>query len=196
MSDNIHNLMVSVPMDPNTVHIPDLKIEFLKDFNKEYNEIFINKTYSFAPLLNTNGVYPKVEFERKDPFGYIKLKNSNLWLHDENNRLFFDYIREGDFTYRQPLVLWFQYVRERECILFKYLGYNVESTIKKKYDKLTNIAYLNYKEINGKTYVKWVDNINDATKFSYDKIKWNELGWIKLYDKPKQNKLLSGQFNK
>lgn len=196
MSDNIHNIIVPVPPDPNTIHIPSAQVEFLKNFTKEYNEIFINKTYSFSPLLNTNGVYPKVEFPRKDHFGYMKLKDSELWLHDENNRLFFDYIRKGDFTKRQPLPLWFEYVRERECIAFKFLGHNVESTIKKKYDKFMNMAYLNYKEINGKIFLKWVENRNDATKFVYDKIKWNEFGWIKLYDKDIQHKLLEGEFNK
>ncbi|QKF94536.1 hypothetical protein QKU48_gp1078 [Fadolivirus algeromassiliense] len=196
MSDNIHNVMIPVPMDPNTVHIPSLSIEFLKDFKKEYNEIFTNKPYTFAPLLNTHDVYPMVEFERKDLFGYIKLKNSDLWLHEDGNNLVFDRIKCGEFTERQPLVLWFEYIREREIIAFKYLGYNVESTIKKKYDKLMNIVYLNYKEDNGKIYIRWVDNRNDATKFAYDKIKWNEWGWIRLHNKPKQYDLLGGNFNK
>jgi len=38
--------------------------------------------------------------------------------------------------------------------------------------------------------MKWVDKVDDATKFVYDMVKWNELGWKELYDKNAQNKLL------
>ena len=190
MSNNIYNNIIPVPQDPNTVHVETAKVEFMRDYILEYNEVFPNKGYSYEPLLNTNGVFPKVEFTRKDPLGYMKIKGANLWLH-ENGKLYFDYIRQSDFYYRQPLVLWFEYVRERECIAYRYRGYGVEKVMKKIYDNQTNVLYINYKEENGRIVVKWVEDRGDATKFVFDKIKWNELGWIKLHDKDVQKQLLS-----
>lgn len=194
MSDNIYNNIVPVPFDKNTYIVKDLKIEFMIGYKKEYNEFLTNRIYSYEPLLNTDGAYPIVEFERKYPNGYIKLKNRDLWLYEKDNKVYFDFIKCGDFTDKQPMVIWFEYVREREVIIYKYLGYNVESVMKKTYDKLTNLAYMNYKQVDDKIYINWVDDINNATKFSYDKIKWNEISWIKLHDKETQNKLLSRHY--
>ena len=132
MSSNTYNIIVPVPNDPNSYHINDLNIEFLKGYKKEYNEIFTNQHYAYSPLLNTHGVYPVVEFSYKDPFGYIKKKDSNLWLHEIDGNLLFDEIKPGLFSERQPLVVWFQYTREREFIVYKHLGYNVEALVKKK----------------------------------------------------------------
>jgi len=189
MSTNIFNTIVPVPPDPNTYFIDDLHIEFKKTYKKDYNEYSPNKLYSFMPLLNTNNIYLPVEFNRKNSVGYIKLKDRDLWLQDDDKKIYFDIIRFQDFDYKQPKIIWFQYTREQELIIYKLLGYHIESTLKKDFDKLTNIAYLNYKQDNNKIYIKWVDDVNDATKFIYDKIKWSQMSWIKLYDKKTQNKL-------
>ena len=53
------------------------------------------------------------------------------------------------------------------------------------------LQYLNYKQEGNNAYVKWVNDVNLATKFYYDKIKWNEFSWIKLHDKAERNKILS-----
>lgn len=188
MSSNIFNTIVPVPQDPNTYFIDDLHIEFKKTYKKEFNEAYANKSYSFRPLLNTNDIYLPVEFNRRDTVGFIKLKGEELWFQDDGKKLYFDIIRYEDYSFKQPKIIWFQYTREQELIIFKYLGYNVESILKKEYEKQTNMAYLNYKQDNNKVYMKWVRDVNDATKFLYDKIKWNELSWIKLYDKKTQNK--------
>ena len=196
MSNNIHNVIVPVPFDKNTYAIKDLNIEFMIGFKKDYNEFLTNKLYNYQPLVDTDGAYPKVEFERKYPMGYIKLKNRDLWLHEKDNNVFFDVIKCDVFTEKQPMVIWFEYVREREVIAYKYLGHGIESIIKKTYDKLTNISYLNYKQVGDQIYINWVNNINDATKFSYDKIKWNEFSWIKLHGKDTQKQLLAGDYTK
>jgi hypothetical protein len=89
------------------------------------------------------------------------------------------------YDIKQPLTVWFQYPREREFIVYKLLGYSVEAVVKKQYDKEYNIAYLNYLEVNNKIYMKWTRNVNEATKFHFDKIKWNEISWINFGDKDK-----------
>jgi hypothetical protein len=81
-------------------------------------------------------------------------------------------------------------VRERMMVVYKLSGYNVEKVMRKTYDKLSNVSYLHYSEEGDKIYMKWVDKVDDATKFVYDMVKWNELGWKELYDKNAQNKLL------
>lgn len=194
MSNNLYNIIVPVPFDTNTYAIKDLNIEFMIGFKKEHNEFLINRLYNYQPLENTNGAYPIVEFERKYPNGYIKLKGKDLWLYEKDNKPYFDLIKCGDFAEKQPMVIWFEYVREREVIVYKLLGYNVESVMKKTYEKLKNQSYMNYKQIGDGIYINWVDDINKATKFSYDKIKWNEISWIKLHDKNIQHKLLSRHY--
>jgi len=194
MSNNIFNIEIPVPIDPNSYRIDDLKIEFMTSFKKEYNEIMLNRTYQFQPLQNTDGVYQKAEFQRKPPFTYLKIKNKELWLHQDHknsNLFFFDKIRCDDFTYKQPFVVWLQYTREGEFIVYRLLGYGLDSVIKRVHDKLTNIEYLNYNQNNDKINIKWVDDVNLATKFYYKKVKWNEFSWIKLYSKEQQNQLLS-----
>ena len=194
MSNNIFNIEIPVPIDPNSYRIEDLKIEFMTSFKKEYNEIMLNRMYQYQPLQNTDGIYQKAEFQRKPPFSYLKIKNKELWLHPDpknSNLFFFDKIRYAYFTYRQPFVVWLQYTREGEFIIYRLLGYGLDSVIKRVHDKLTNIEYLNYNQDNDKINIKWVNDVNLATKFYYKKVKWNEFSWIKLYSKEKQTQLLS-----
>lgn len=193
MSNNIYNVMIPVPLDENRYKIDDLIIEFMTDFRKEYNEIMTNRSYNFQPLLNTDGVYQKADFLRKTPFGYIKLKGKDLWLYENpyNRKLVFTPIQCGLYTEKQPYVFWFDYTREGEFIVYKYQGYGLENVIKKTDWGFTNVEYLNYSQKNNQVYVKWVNDINLATKFYYDKIKWNEFSWIKIPNKNKKEKLLS-----
>ena len=194
MSNNVFNIEIPVPIDPNSYRIDDLKIEFMTSFKKEYNEIMLNRMYQFQPLQNTDDVYLKAEFQRKPPLAYIKMKNNELWFHQDPKRanlFFFDKIRCGDFAPRQPFVIWFEYTREGEFIVYRLLGYGLDNVIKRVHDKLTNIEYLNYNQENDKINIKWVNDVNLATKFYYKKVKWNEFSWIKLYNKEKQNQLLS-----
>ena len=190
MSDNVHNINVPVPQDPNTYNIEDLKIEFLKTYKIEYNEFLLNRLYSYAPLADTDGSYQKTEFMRKDPLTFVKLKGKDVWLHEINNKLFFDKIKSDLYTTKDPLVLWIEYPRENECYLYTLRGYGQEHIIKKTYDKLTNIAYLNYKQVGDQIYMNWVDDVNSASKFHFRKIHWGEISWIKLHDKKIQRKLL------
>jgi hypothetical protein len=183
MSTNTFNLMVTVPADPNTYKMDDLFIEFPKSYKKEYNEMQPNVSYSFNFLYGTNDIYPMVEFRRKDSMGYIKMKNKDLWFNDDEKKgVYFDIIQCGEFSYNQPKVIWFQYPRESEVIIFKYLGYGLDSIIKERVRGITNVMYLSYKQDSKNVYLTWVPDIDDATKFIYDTIKWNELGWIKLND--------------
>ena len=97
----------------------------------------------------------------------------------------------GDFDYRQPLVLWIEYVREGECFLYKLLGYNQESISKTIYDGFSNVVYIKYEQNGDKVKLSWVNNIEQATKFLYDRFNWDDYGWIKLHTQERQNELRS-----
>lgn len=196
MSTNVFDTYVFASPDKNTYNIDDLNIDFLIGFKKEYNEFSLNRFYDYRPLDNTYGVYPKVEFDRKYPMGYIKMKDKDLWLYEKNNKLYFDLITCGDFTEEPPLVVWFDYPKEGQVVVFKYLGYGLESIIKRTTDKITNLIYMNYTQNGNNVRINWVNNVNDATKFVYKQIRWNDMTWIKLHNKDTQNKLLSGSFVK
>jgi hypothetical protein len=189
MSDSTYNIIVPVPQDPNTYSVNDIQIEFVKDYKLQYNEIYTNMTYSYAPLLNTDGVYPVVEFTRKDPNGYIKLKGKDLFLHQRGDQLFFDIIRDGLFSARQPLVLFFEYVREGEFIIYTLAGPQLNALMKTVNDGVSNVKYLHYAEKNGKIFMNWQSNVNNATKMHYNRINWSEFGWIKAQDKEAQRKI-------
>jgi hypothetical protein len=201
MSNNIYNITYRVPLDWNTYKISDMPVQFLRTFKKEYNEIFTNQFYNYDRLLNTDGVYQSTEFVRKDPITYIKLKDSDNWLYENVkgvvggkgmvSELFFDKIRMGDYDYLQPLVLWIDYVREGEIVLSKLLGYNAERMTKTVYDGYNNVVYIKYEQQGDKIKFSWVNNINQATKFLYDRFNWDDYGWIKLESRDRQDQLLS-----
>lgn len=168
--DNTFNNKNIIISDPNTFSIDTINIEFLKSIEKEVNIELPNKSYTFYPLYGTNDIYPKIEFNRKDSVGYIKQKNSSKWFYDDE--VDFDYLKQSLFTVKRPRVVWFTYPREGEFIVQKYIGQNIEGVMKID----NNTLYLVYSH-NG---LKWSSNINDATKFVFDKIKWSSFSWIKL----------------
>ena len=50
MSDDIYNVVVPVPMDANTFSMNEIKIEFVKDIKREYNEFLLNRFYNYQPF--------------------------------------------------------------------------------------------------------------------------------------------------
>lgn len=204
MSNNIYNITYRVSLDPNTYIIRDMPVQFLRSFEKEYNEIFTNQYYSYDRLLNTDGAYQLTEFVRKDPVTYIKMKDKDLWLYEDLNgivdgdggagivtKLYFDKIQMGYFAKRQPLNLMIDYTREGEIVLYKLLGYNAERMYKTIYDGFTNVVYIKYEQDGEKLNFTWVKNVNQATKFLYDRFAWDDFGWIKLESRKRQDELLS-----
>lgn len=190
MSNNIYNIIYKVPTDPNTYHLKDIPIEFIKDYQKEHNPILPNMSYNFQTLDHTNNTYPKVEFQRKDPVGYIKLKNSSKWFYEDKSD--FDFIRCGNFASLQPIVVWFEYVRENEVIAYKLVSNDIKRKnrdYQSKEQSFSNVKYLHYEYKNNQVKLSWVNNINLATKFIYEKVKWSDEGWIKLLTK-EERKLL------
>jgi hypothetical protein len=176
---------------PNAYIVDDLRIEFLKDFRKEYNQIQINKSYNFGPLLNTSDTYQPTEFSRKDPVTYIRIKGTDLWLYEKNQQLYFDKIEPDLFyKYRQPYVIWIEYLGKNVFILYKLLGYGLNNIMGHIYDRNSNVVYMNYMQQDDKINITWVDDFRFATRFVYDTLTWNDFGWIRLYDKETQAYLL------
>lgn len=122
------------------------------------------KNYAIMPYL-------PVEFDKRVPVGYMKIKGYDLWLHEDiYGNLFFGKISGGS-----PRVLWFDYISTLDPGLFrvyKFIGkYNwTEGVIDKQYRDKRNMLYLKY-ENNNKIY--WINDEKDSTIFKYtDLPKW------------------------
>lgn len=144
-----------------------LPIEFVKNYELEYNG---PSNYESVP--NSNGTYLSVEFAHKVPVGYMKIKNKDLWLHEENGVLFFDRIKDDKYGFgkRQPLVLWFDYLVYGGMRVYKFTGSGIEGVIDKQYKSLKNMAYLHYND----NKIRWANSISEATIFIYDAVQWHE----------------------
>lgn len=180
MSSNIYNIISPIMIDPNRFNIKDLNIEFKKSFLINYND---NKT-NHHDIPNTNDIFLNVETSRYDKTGYIKLKNTNLWLHcDDKYNMFFDVIKKQDYYYRQPMVIWFDYNRDNEMLMYKYFGKGLGAINDTIFGGYSNMMYINYKQENGKIYMNWTNDINNATKILLNKIQTYEYVWqTKPYD--------------
>lgn len=155
-----------------TTNTNNIKIEFVKSYYKEVNENNMNQLYDFYPLENTDKIYPLVEFRRKDPLGYIKVRNSNLFLYRDNKLIIID----GECPYvKQPLVIWFNYLYERIFVVYRFYGQGLSNIYKKRDPQ--NFYYLNYKEDGRKIYIKWTKSLDEATKFQYPEIIWSQIRW-------------------
>ena len=78
-------------------------IEFVKDYSTRYPNYY-------------------VEFDKRNPVGYMKIKGHELWLHeDSSGKLFFDKIRNDCINYikRQPRILWFDYLSTNDPSIFR-----------------------------------------------------------------------------
>lgn len=179
MSSNVYNAISPILVDPNRYILSDLKIEFKKSFLKSYNELPNTQSYiEYNLISNTNDIYLPTEINKNDSVSYIKLKGKDLWLHmDANNNFYFDIIRKQDFYYRQPLVIWFLYNKGDEMIMYKYFGEWIAKVNEVKNEGISNMMYINYKQINDDIYINWTNNINDATKIITEKVQPSDYMW-------------------
>jgi len=165
-----------------TYNVNSIGIEFLKDYKIEPNKF---QTYGPYPIYENIGTYPIVEFRRKDPLGYIKLRNTKLWLHGDVNKgnTYFDVIRMGSYNWRQPLVCWFNYLTESSFVVYVLLGYGQDSITQRMCDRYSNSMYLIYSP-QGPNIISWSNDMNQATVFVFDPIPWSDFSWIKLQYPP------------
>jgi len=71
----------------NILNINNIQLEFLRDTKKDLMLISPLKYAQYA-MFDDNfikGKYLNTEFRAKDKTCYIKLKNNDLWLYDDNN---------------------------------------------------------------------------------------------------------------
>lgn len=155
--------------------ISKLSIEFYRDFEKEFFDVPQNAYLNYEPwnFKQKFGTFPEVNFSKKDPTVLIMHKDSKekgmdkeLWLHEDNNKFTFrklEQIKNG-FDTQPPLILWVEYLKEPTFLLYKIEGIGI-----------TKKKYLSYAEVNGYIYMKWNDNMNDASIFSYGtNVDWSE----------------------
>lgn len=167
----------------NTYYLGDINIEFVKRYTKEYNTNVPNNYHNFERLDSTNGSYRPVEFTRKDPIGYIKQKNKDIWLFGDD-KPYFKGLSFKDtrilFPVERPLVVWFKYTSEISFIVLKYVGTGQDHVIAHQDKMADNVVYLYFDNKNQNLI--WNNDIKKATVFFFDKVKWNELQWIRLYE--------------
>ena len=150
------------------MNIDKLSISFFRDFEKEY---FITSKaayldYSPWDFKREVGTYQIAMFHRKDPMCIIKLKNTDLWLYEINNKFKFTKLKciKNGFDHEPPIILWIEYLKEPTFLLYKIVGFGIP----KKY-------FLKYIEKDGYIYMKWDEDILKCTIFSYDhKVDWDE----------------------
>lgn len=164
--------------------VEKLGIEFIKSYEREHNEDNQNQFLDYSPLEGTDKMYPVVEFRRKDPIGYMKIKDQDLFLQTNGK---FTEIKENPVNrppncnqYKvQPLVLWFEYLYERVFVIYRFSDFGLNGIRKRrnvrKQDQ--NYYYLQYSEGGGKIQLKWTEQLKDATKFRYGEIIWNQMHW-------------------
>ena len=149
------------------MNIDDLAIEFYKDFEKEYINTSKVAYLDYHPWIKheyKHKFLPKVEFRRKDPVCIIKLKHTNLWLYENDNKFIFKELQCGNFDHIHPLIFWIEHLKERTFLLYKTVHFGI-----------TDKYYLKYIEKNGFIYMKWESNISNATVFSHDeRVRWRE----------------------
>ena len=140
--------------------IHDLAIEFNRGYKKEYFKIPQNVSagYSAWDRNQERGAYPPVKFHKKDPITLIRLRDTDLWLYERDNKFMFQpvqWIKYG-FATEQPLALWIEYPKERHFILYKTEGFGI-----------TKKFFLVYAEHDGDVYLKWTRDISRATLFRH-----------------------------
>lgn len=171
-------------MIPNVYRVKDLAIEFVKDFKTD-NKHQVNVFNDYGPLLDTSDNYLPTEFSRRDPVTYIKIKGEDLWLYEKDQQLYFDRIESDLFyKYRQPYVLWLNYLGENTFILYKQLGYGLNNVMGHIYNRNSNVIYVNYTQHNGRISMRWTTDIRFATRFVYDFITWDQFDWYGIRRAP------------
>ena len=184
---NLVPKIVSTTDSFNIFNVNNLHISFKKHYILEYNEFRINSFYDYSPIYNNkkiidDGTFLNTEFNRRDRLTYIKLKDK--WLYKMNKKLYFSKINCRLFSRHQPLVFWIEYLKDNQFILSVFEGRGLDNITQNNVVRIDNNQFLIYNFINNKIEIKFVDDINYATRFVFSKPLWNEFSWIKLKEKP------------
>ena len=156
-----------MPKTDNIQFIKNLDIIFVKSYKKTKNYFPDNQYLQMAPFIESKYLsnYLPTQFYRKDTMTYIKHRYSNKWLYENtNNTLIFSYLQRnynGFTNYKQPLVLFTDYLEEPTFILYtqKYYGNPYK----------LYLIYFEYVINNHKHIIlSWSENPHDATIFIYD----------------------------
>lgn len=175
MSTNVFNITSPIIVDLNRYVLSDMNIEFRKDFLKSNTTVRPNMYYNYGIIPSTNGINIPVEFNKDDSTAYVKIKNTDLWLHmDDNNNFYFDTIRDELFYYRQPLLIWFLHNKNDEVCMYRYFGKGLWKVNETTNEGISNTKYIYYKQNGNQIMMKWVADVNDATKIIVQKIEWQE----------------------
>ncbi len=152
--------------------IQKLAITFYRDFEREYFDVPKNSYLNYSPwdLKQKYGVFPSVNFSKKDPTAMIVHKNSKegreLWLYEKDGNFKFQELecKKNGFDHNPPLLLYTEYIKEPTFMLYKSVGFGV-----------TTKYFLVYAEKDNHIYLGWTKDIKKATVFSYSTgVDWSE----------------------
>jgi hypothetical protein len=170
-------------------NVNNIGIQFTTNYLEEYNEFPPNKIYDYSQIPGTTRMYPMVNFNKKDIIGYIRLSNRDMWLYPGGLQK----ITYLDAYPMPPLIVWFNYIYEGLFVVYRLIGTGLAHITKRIFDKATNILYLVYEENrhNHTLTMRWVNNLSEATKFTYDSNKWPEIDIhrINIYNKKTESNI-------
>lgn len=151
-----------------SINIEDADIDLIVDVHKEYFKIVPTVYTPFAPVPFRNdlatGRYLKIDPRKKDNKCYVKIKEKNLWLYKNDDKIELKPLHciKNGFDYAHPIKVWIEYLREPTFMLYLPTGYGEPV-----------IRYIRYEKFNNKLKLYIVKDVFYATTFSYDHTKWH-----------------------
>jgi hypothetical protein len=124
-----------------------------------------NAIYNFYPDYDQYDIYQKVNFIKKDPLGYIKVKDADVWLYEKRDddgtsgKLYFNTLQKGLFSDTPPLVCWFSYAYQNVFFVYRPISYGFDG-----------VLFMIYEVIDGRIHIKWTKNQDEVTYFKFDLI--------------------------
>jgi hypothetical protein len=172
----------------------NLKISFNNRISKEQIDFNTNKIYGYAPFNYDflKGKYLEPNFRKRDKFTYIRDETTDKWIYenpytkkDGYGALYYSQLRPALFKgYAPPQLFWIAYEGNNQFYLYRYVGNGLENIIEHDVPNRRSITFLYYTQENGTPYMKWINDVHIATRFTYSQFNINEIGWIKLDERP------------
>lgn len=147
--------------------VNNLSILFIRDYRPEYFNVSSTAYLNYHPFVELNKpIYKTIHLAKKDALCYIKMKNTEQFVYEKGGKFSFRYLQRdktGFQDYEPPQPFYLDYLEEPTFILYNHVGVGIQA-----------FNYLIYGERDGKIYMKWTRDSNNATVFKYDDYETND----------------------